>query len=182
MNATGLVTWTPTAADVGTLSIVVKATDSAGLSDSQAFNVGVGGVQASNAPEFVSIPATSALEGKTYNYQAVAVDADNSAAKFTYTLTSTASGNLALSTDGALTWKPTSKERGTVSITIQAKEDDGEIATQSFNVTVGPTPSSGSSGCGCHVGETEPAANGWMFGAVVMVGFLWQRRRSRQRQ
>jgi MYXO-CTERM domain-containing protein len=169
IDATGLLTWTPTAADVGTVSIQLKVTDALMLSAVQSFALTV---LPSGQPYFTSIPSTTAVEGVAYAYQAVAVDPGNPTATFTYSLTSPPSGDLQVSPTGALTWTPSAKEHGSVTVTIQAQTTAG-TATQSFTVTVlskNVEAANSSSGCGCVVGErggSERASTA----ALVLIAF-----------
>jgi MYXO-CTERM domain-containing protein len=184
ISASGALTWTPTDADVGSVSIQLKATDLVMQSATQSYTLTVlpaplpivdAGAKA--PPIFTSIPSTVAVAGTHYTYQAVAIDPGNSAATFTYLLTSKASGDMVADPTGLLTWKPTGAEQGTVVVTIQATEGNGATATQTFSVTV-VTPAAQSSGCGCVVGgaNDRPPALVWLL--LLGCALLISRRRN----
>ena len=174
LGSTGLLTWTPTAKDVGSTVVTITATDAAGLSATQTFTL-LTSVPMSIDPQFTSVPATTAVVGSSYVYNVTATDPGDPGATFTYALTSTASGNMALSQSGALSWKPTSKEKGTQAITIQATSSSGRTATQSFAVTV---VDAGGGGCSCDIGGRGDGASWSMLLLVGLLLMLVRRRRA----
>ncbi|MCU1280960.1 MAG: dystroglycan-type cadherin-like domain repeat protein [bacterium] len=142
LSATGLMMWTPKVQDVGSLLMTVKVTDSSGLSDQQTFTVVVT-APLDVDPVFQSLPSSTAVVGTPYLYKAMAIDRGDAAATFTYSLTSTPSGNLAVAADGTLTWTPTDAEKGTKTISVLATSSSGRSVTQSFAVTVIASSKSG---------------------------------------
>ena len=156
------------------------------MSASQSFTVtvvpnGVGDGGVDLPPSFTSVPSTIAVEGIAYSYQAVAVDPDNPTSTFTYSLTSTASGNMSVSSSGLLSWTPAKSEHGSVTVAIQAMASNGETATQTFTVNVLSNNVESSGGCGCVVGghddgRTAPLAFVLLLGGMALV--WWRRRRS----
>jgi hypothetical protein len=167
VTSTGLLTWTPTSADLGSTIITVTATDATGLTAQQTFTILVT-VPMAIDPVFTSTPATTAVVGERYTYLAVATDPGDHAATFTYSLASTASGNMTMAADGTLSWTPKSSERGTQAITVQALSSTGRMSTQSFAVTV---IDNGKGGCGCHLGGSN--GGGGATGAwLVVLGLL----------
>ncbi|HEY2744493.1 MAG TPA: putative Ig domain-containing protein, partial [Polyangia bacterium] len=172
LSSGGLLTWTPTAKDAGSTVVTITATDAGGLSTTQTFSV-LTTVPMSIDPVFTSVPATTALVGKSYVYNVTANDPGDPTATFTYSLTSTPSGNMTLSQSGALAWTPSSKEKGTQAITIQAMSSTGRSAMQSFAVTV---IDEGGSGCSCDIGGHAGGFAWWML-VVVGIALALVRRR-----
>lgn len=170
LSNTGLLTWTPTTANVGSTLVTVTATDTAGQRAQQTFSILVTMPMAID-PVFTSTPATTASVGRSYAYKAVAKDPGDPAATFTYALTSTPSGDMALATDGTLSWKPGKKELGTQAITIQATSSSGRVGTQSFAVTV---INDASGGCAVAHGESRGAG---LLLLLAALGLLVLRRR-----
>jgi RHS repeat-associated protein len=72
--ATGLIAWTPTAAQSGDHPVSLSVTDTAGASDEQSFTVMVSA--GNRAPRIVSIPVLEFLEQSGYSHQVAAADPD----------------------------------------------------------------------------------------------------------
>jgi hypothetical protein len=178
VSTAGALSWTPAVAEVGLHTIKVRATDPSNNYGEQSFVVQV--VDASSvtpstggAPTFTSVPPTVAIVGRAFSYQAVAVDPVDASAAITYALTSTASGDMALSSSGVLTWKPVSKEKGAVPVAITATGPGGNTV-QTFTVTV---ISEGGGGCST-VGGVDGVAPGLVILALMALA-AWRRRRAR---
>jgi hypothetical protein len=175
ITTSGLFTWTPVAADVGTVAISLKVVDSSGLSDVQRFSLTV--VPPGSLVRFTSVPSTTALVGLPYAYKAIAVDPADPTAVFTYSLASPPSGNLAMAADGTLTWTPSGDEAGSVAVVIKATSANGRSATQSFTVTVEKV----GGGCSCDLGgRTGGMAWAWLLLGGLAVLRSFRRVRSRR--
>jgi hypothetical protein len=188
VSSGGAVSWTPSAADLGTQQVAIQVCDdgSPPSCTQQTFSVRVTETPPANLPPtFTSIPSTIAVEGTPYSYQAAAVDPDDAGSTFTYALASTASGNLAVSSSGALTWTPSKSELGSVNITIVAMASNGQMAIQSFTVSVLSKNIQASGGCGCvlagHTGGDAPTPLAMLTVALVAAGLFFRLRRRRAR-
>lgn len=190
ISSGGAVSWTPSDGDLGGHPVTIQVCDDGGPQrcTQQTFTIGVSNTPPVNLPpQFTSIPSTVAVEGVAYAYQATAVDPDEANVTFTYALASTASGNLAISADGALTWTPGASELGSVNVTIVATGSNGQMAIQSFTVNVlsKNIQAKAGGGCGCVVaGRTrgdEPAPLAMLTVALVAAGLLFRSRRRRAR-
>jgi large repetitive protein len=133
---TGKVTWTPTAAQLGSQQISLQVTDSKGGSSIQKLALTVINPVANRAPEITSTPRAQTGIGQVYVYQVAATDADGD--KLTYTLTNPPAG-MVIDTKGLITWTPTAAQSGVKNVAITVS--DGTLTTQqTYALTVGNTP------------------------------------------
>lgn len=140
---TGLLQWTPTAADIGFVDFTIRVTDSTGLFDEQAFTVEV--VPAgtfNNPPSFTSTPPTSVNAGDDFTYDAEAFDPD-ALDVLTFSLPTGPTGASIDSVTGIVSWSPTTDDLGVHPFVVQVADDGGLTAEQSFNVSVFPATAAG---------------------------------------
>lgn len=83
-------------------------------------------------PYFVSMPVLTANIGASYNYQAVASDADSE--KLSYQLLIAPTGMTINSITGEINWKPASS--GTYSVNIEVTDPSGNKASQAYSIQV----------------------------------------------
>jgi len=131
--STGLVTWTPTEAQVGDHAVQLAVADPGGLTATQDFAVTVTEPE-NRAPEFTSTPVTTAQALAEYSYQATADDPDGDT--LTFTLVSGPEGLAIDASTGLVTWTPTETQVGAHSVQLAVADPDGLTATQDFTVTV----------------------------------------------
>jgi YD repeat-containing protein len=132
---TGKVTWTPTAAQLGSQQISLQVTDSKGGSSIQKLALTVINPVINRAPEITSTPRTQTGSGQVYVYQVAATDADGD--KLTYTLTNPPAG-MVIDTKGLITWTPTAAQSGVKNVAITVS--DSTLTTQqTYALTVGNT-------------------------------------------
>lgn len=133
--ASGFVTWTPGATQVGAHSVVVRATDASGLAATQGFGVTV--APANRAP-LASSEGYSTAAGVTLSVAAPGVlanDADPDGDPLTAVLASgPAQGTLALGADGSFVYTPSAGFAGADAFTYRAS--DGLLASDPATVTV----------------------------------------------
>jgi hypothetical protein len=128
-SATGLLTWTPTTKQLGTQTIRVKATNSAG-SSSQTFHITVTNYV---APVVTTPSGLTATAGAAFSYQMVAT-AGNPAPVFSL---ATAPAGMTITPTGLISWNPTSSQMGAQAVSVLASNIQGSV-NSSFSVSVVP--------------------------------------------
>ncbi|BDA58707.1 putative Ig domain-containing protein [Shewanella xiamenensis] len=131
--ATGVLSGTPTNANVGSHAVVLRATDVDGLTAEQSFSIVVANVN--DAPTISSTALTSATQDAAYSYTVVATDSDvgDSVTLSAATLPSWLSFNAAT---GVLSGTPTNANVGSHAVVLRATDVDGLTAEQSFSIVV----------------------------------------------
>ncbi|WP_144346540.1 putative Ig domain-containing protein, partial [Shewanella xiamenensis] len=131
--ATGVLSGTPTNANVGSHAVVLRATDVDGLTADQSFSIVVANVN--DAPTITSSAQTSATQDAAYSYTLVATDSDvgDSVTLSAVTLPSWLSFNAAT---GVLSGTPTNTNVGSHAVVLRATDVDGLTAEQSFSIVV----------------------------------------------
>ena len=129
-------TWTPTASQKGTNSVTIIAKDEMG--DSTVQNIVITVAAAPNtAPTFTSVAPTTAKVSQQYMYSVTTKDTENQVV--TLYLKVKPSG-MSISS-GKITWNPKADQAGKNAVTIVAKDEAGDSAIQSFEITVEPSTS-----------------------------------------
>ncbi|MBL8345948.1 MAG: tandem-95 repeat protein [Rubrivivax sp.] len=147
INATsGQISWTPTAAQIGSRAVTARVADPGGLAATQSFTVTV--TAAAAAPQITSSPLASATVGAAYAYRVTANDANGDT--LSYSLTQAPTGMTINATSGQIAWTPTSTQTGSQAVTARVADPGGLFATQSFSINVAntaglPTPQIGNS-------------------------------------
>jgi|GEM_PF-4869935 len=114
----------------GIYYIKVSASDGAG--DFMLKSLSLTVTSANNAPLITSSPVTTAGREQLYSYQVTATDADGDI--LTWSLT-TAPAGMSISSNGLITWTPSSLQKGSHTISIQVS-DGISTAVQSFTLNV----------------------------------------------
>ena len=135
--ATGLVQWTPAAAQVGSHPVTVRVEDGHGGFATQSFTLPVVASN-SGAPDFTSSPPAVATVGVVYAYDANATDPDGDTV--TFALDAAPAGMGINAASGLIQWTPTEAQIGTHGVTVRAADGRGGFATQSFAVAVAAVP------------------------------------------
>jgi hypothetical protein len=130
--ATGLISWTPGAGQVGPNSVTARVQDPGGLFADQSFTVTVNPANA--PPAITSTPVTSAVVGLPYSYDVNATDPNGDT--LAYSLVAAPAGMTINSTTGLINWTPTAAQAGPNNVTARAQDPGGLFADQSFTVTV----------------------------------------------
>lgn len=128
--STGLISWIPSAGQLGTHNVTARARDLAGLSATQSFAINV--VNSNRQPTITSTPPTSVLVNNTYSYSPVATDPDGDL--LSWAIVSGPAGATIQTASGLLLFTPT--VTGPVNFTIRASDPVGGNASQSFTVQV----------------------------------------------
>ena len=134
VNATtGLVTWTPTAAQLGPRAFTVVASDGKG-SESQ-LEVPLQVIEAipNRPPDITSTPRTTARTGSGYFYKLAATDPDGN--PITFTLVGKPVG-MTVDASGLVSWIPTAAQTGPIAVSVSASDGQGGTDTQSWTVNV----------------------------------------------
>jgi RHS repeat-associated protein len=131
---TGLVTWTPTAAQVGTHSVGIAVSDPRGGITIQSFNLAVLLTATNDAPSISSQPPSPAVVALPYQYQVRAQDPNGDALSFQ--LEAPPSGMAIDTQTGLVTWAPTSAQVGMHRVTIAVSDGRGATTRQAFDLPV----------------------------------------------
>ncbi|ESE42198.1 Ig-like domain-containing protein [Shewanella decolorationis] len=131
--ATGVLSGTPSNANVGSHAVVLRATDTDGLTAEQSFTIVVANIN--DAPTISSTAMTSATQDAAYSYTLVASDSDvgDSVTLSAVTLPSWLSFNAAT---GVLSGTPSNGNVGSHAVVLRATDTDGLTAEQSFTIVV----------------------------------------------
>ena len=146
-GSTGLITWTPSAQDLGNNQVTVRVSDESPSIDDQTFTVRVANsFQPNLSPEIVSVPPSSAVAGQKYSYQVLANDVDGDV--LTYALSLCPDGTSIDEEAGLLEWTPASHQVGPQNFVLTVSDGKGGEDVQNFTVSVASVPSGGGGGGG----------------------------------
>ncbi|MFM7279023.1 MAG: putative Ig domain-containing protein, partial [Microcystis aeruginosa] len=136
----GLITWTPTEAQIGVNAVTILVTDGRGTPVSQSFNINVFDLITNTAPSINSTPNLSTFINRIYEYKAIAND--NEGDKITWTLTEAPIGIIFNSETNTIRWQPSENQVGNNRVVLEASDGKGGIDTQEFivNVKTGNSP------------------------------------------
>ncbi len=134
VHANGLVTWTPTADQLGVQNVVLTVSDGHGGDAFQSFAIFVSQEPGNHPPVIVTQPITTGFAGTAYTYDVDALDADNDS--LTYSLTTFPAGMTIDGMTGLISWNPTLSDVGNHVVTVRVSENRGGIGEQSFFLSV----------------------------------------------
>lgn len=134
-SLTGLIQWTPSAADNGTKLVRVKVEDILGHAAFQSYQLKVAPIFFNYPPKFVSTAKTSGTVGNTYIYDADAID-NNTGDVLTYSLAQAPAGAKINSTTGKISWKPKETDTGNQQFVIRVTDVAQAFDEQSFLVSI----------------------------------------------
>jgi hypothetical protein len=142
-TSTATLTGTPTNADIGNHAVMLRVTDSGGLSATQSFTVSVANVN--DPPSFISPPVTAANQDELYTYNVVTTDPDLIHGE-TLTITALTKPDwltLAQTSnyEATLSGTPASEDVGMHVVVLEVVDSEELSATQSFSLTVNGAPS-----------------------------------------
>ena len=132
-SATGRVTWTPTAQQLGGTTATVIAIDDDGAQTQQIIALNVVDSAANAAAEITSLPRTDVQVGRPYLYQIEASDPNGD--PLTYTLVEGPVG-MEVDEQGLVTWLPGADQAGENQITLSIDDGRGSAIQQSFTLSV----------------------------------------------
>ena len=130
-NADGNFSFNNVALVPGNNALALVVADEAGNESTIVQNVErLGAGPQNRAPEFVSDPDEEAIAGKSYLYEAEAIDPDGD--ELTYSLVAGPAGAAIEPTTGAIAWNPTSENIGNYSVVVRVEDGKGGVAEQAF--------------------------------------------------
>nr|WP_242054671.1 putative Ig domain-containing protein [Nostoc sp. FACHB-190] len=134
---TGLISWVPTANDLGLHDVILSVADGRGEQTLQSFQIKVDPFN--SLPVFLSgpgygLPTEPIAVGQTYSYQPRTQDPDGDT--ITYSLTAAPSNAHINPQTGLLTWIPTDSQIGQQLFAITINDGRGGKTTQSFEIQV----------------------------------------------
>ena len=133
-EATGLVTWTPSGAQLGTHEVCVRVEDPDGAAASQAFALTVSLDGTNRAPRITSSALTTVVAGTDYAYDVEAADDDEDVPAFT--LEVAPMGMTIDPVSGLISWSPGEEEAGDHPVVVKASDPFGGWARQNYVLTV----------------------------------------------
>ena len=133
--ASGLVQWTPGAAQVGPQDVQVRVDDGRGGFATQSYQVVVMATAANQAPLITSTPLFFATIGNLYAYPVTATDSDGDPVSFA--ILAGPSGMTIDSVGGQAQWTPDVTQAGRWTVTVAALDGRGGVGTQTFTLTAG---------------------------------------------
>jgi RHS repeat-associated protein len=134
IDANGLITWNPTAAQFGPNAVTVHVDDGRGGSADQSFTVQVGTQPITHPPSITSTPPGAATVGSLYAYNATGADPDST--PLVWSLDTAPLGMVIDSTTGRLRWIPTADALASQNVVLRLTNGEGLSVTQSFTVTI----------------------------------------------
>lgn len=132
-SVTGLLSGAPSNADVGGHAVLLRVTDTDGLTADQSFSITV--TNSNDAPTITSTATMAAVQDAVYSYTFAAtdVDVDDVLTFSAVTIPSWLSFNAAT---GLLSGTPGNADVGSHAVTLRVTDTDGLTAEQSFSITV----------------------------------------------
>jgi hypothetical protein len=132
-SSTGVISWTPSATQVGSHDVTVEVDDGRYGIDTQSFTIEVAEF-ANNAPVITSAPVTDGRLNDAYKYKVEATDADADA--LTFSLVTFPEGMAIDANTGVIGWEPATAQFGGNEVVVQVADGRGGADTQSFTINV----------------------------------------------
>ncbi|HEY2411363.1 MAG TPA: FG-GAP-like repeat-containing protein [Pirellulaceae bacterium] len=129
---TGTLRWQTADTTRGNFPITIRAADPYGAEATQAFTLSIR--SANEPPAITSIPPTEAAINFPYIYSVAAADPFDPV--LTYSLPDHPAGMTIDADIGVITWTPTAQQLGLQSVTVQAANDHGGVALQTYDIVV----------------------------------------------
>ena len=168
-SATGLIAWTPGAAQTGAQAVTVRVSDPGGLAAAQSFNLTVAAANANAPPVITTAPVTAATVGVAYSYDVNAGDPNGDV--LSYALTQAPSGMSINAANGLIAWTPSAAQVGPQAVTVRVADPGGLAVAQAFTISVsGATVPSTT-----RVDVASPASYGAAAGSLAAITLNWYR-------
>lgn len=127
-------TWTPTAAQIGSHTVRIEARDARGAASELEFAIQVAATGINRLPTITSQARKSTIVDRMYAYAPTANDLDSQ--RLVWSLSQAPTGMAIHPDSGFITWTPTTQQLGDHSITLSVSDGAGGIANQSFTLNV----------------------------------------------
>lgn len=128
-----LLTWVPSAAQIGPQTVELRATDARGAFTSQAFVVDVSDYDA--PPQITSLPVRVVEAGTPYAYDVEAFDPEGAALR--YSLAGSSPDGMAIDpASGVVSWAPVAADAGRRTIVVRAADPAGGFGEQRYELDV----------------------------------------------
>ena len=125
-------TGTPTNSDIGKFTVILRATDSTGLTVDQEFELAV--IRYNNPPKITSSPLKEISQDSEYNYTLIASDPDGDNISFSpVTIPSWLTFN---TNNGKLTGTPSLSNVGDHTVKLRVTDSGGKTIDQEFTISV----------------------------------------------
>jgi len=131
-SVTGLITWSPVYSHIGTHTVVVTVQDGIGGEVSQQYDLTVT-PRPNTAPSVSSSPILSVMQSDTYQYQIIAIDAENDPISFELT---TAPTGMLIDVTRLIYWEPSVSAVGNHAVAITLSDDRGASYIHSYELSV----------------------------------------------
>ncbi|MGE4071006.1 MAG: putative Ig domain-containing protein [Lysobacterales bacterium] len=128
----GLLTWTPTVADLGPHPVTVRVTDSRAFFDLESFQVQV--IDANQPPVLNPVADQGAFLNQSFSLQLLATDPDLDPLQ--YSLTQAPTGMSINAASGLISWIPTSLTQGSESVSVAVIDGRGGSDSASFTILI----------------------------------------------
>ena len=133
----GTVTWDPTPAIQASHQVRIRVSDTDGDFAEQRYSLKVT-TTSNQVPFFVTLPIATGAEGVAYEYPCMALDFNNDI--IVYRLLEQPLGMTIDPGTGFVSWNPTTQDGGLHAVVIEADDQNGGTALQSFTIEVAETP------------------------------------------
>ncbi len=129
----GVISWTPTAAQLGPHNVTVRVTDPGGFFSEQPYVLSVVEALSNVAPVFTSQAPATAQVGSTYRYTPTATDGDGDPVSFS--LIDVPAG-MRMFDGQTITWTPTANQVTQHTVVIEVSDGRGGATEQTFTINV----------------------------------------------
>lgn len=133
-ETTGVISWTPTAEQLGQQDVVIEVSDGVGGAVTQAFAIRVSAGVPNRPPVISSTAPRFGAVGIAYSYTLQATDPEGTA--ITYSLGQSPTGMTINASTGAVAWTPVAGQVGKFVVTLIATDAGGAGAVESFELDV----------------------------------------------
>ncbi|MBP0018314.1 MAG: putative Ig domain-containing protein [Cyanobacteria bacterium SBLK] len=138
IDENGLIQWQTTVEDVGTQTVVVRASDKRGGEDLQTFTLSVVDNVPNRPPIITSTPEVDGNINVLYTYNTVASDPDGDS-PLIYSLETFPEG-MAIDSQGVISWIPNKDQLGIHEVIVKVDDDRGGKTEQIYTIRVEPEP------------------------------------------